>query len=389
VALDGAGNLYVTDLGNARIRKVRLPITLAAPSVNGLVPVQADVSATGLLASTTYYFYPIGTNGAGTVTGAVQSFTTSAAALSSVTIASGNSHPAWARSGDVIMVAIVTDSAIATPAVSIGGQSAAVSGYGTHWNASVTVPAGATQGPISFSVALQGPGGVIRTTATDGSSVSIDTLPPALSNPGAQVAHAPDAGGVAVNYSSPVAVDSGSGLASLTYSIPSGSIFPPGATRVTATATDLVGNQSAVQFNVLVQNDSVPTPTALAVWQQLYFASFSGAGAPGASPAGDGIPNLVKFALNLDPTLPTSIPWSLSESPGNLVYTYTRSTAAVNDGTVFFVEWSDLLNPNQWSTSGVTQTIISGDSTVQTVQAAIATPANARGRFVRLRITHP
>ena len=140
---------------------------------------------------------------------------------------------------------------------------------------------------------------------------------------------------------------------------------------------------------MLAQNSSVPAPTALATWQQLYFGTFTGNGALNSSPAGDGVPNLLKFALNLNPISPALIPWTLTETPGSLVYSYSRSSSAVNDGTGFIVEWTDLLNPVQWSTAGVTQTILTDDGTVQTVQAAVATPADAVKRFVRLRVTHP
>ena len=125
--------------------------------------------------------------------------------------------------------------------------------------------------------------------------------------------------------------------------------------------------------------------TAQQTWRQTYFGVTTGTGnaADTANPAGDGIPNLMKYALNLDPTKSSKLPTSANLNGSNLEYNYTRSTTAVNGGTQFLVEWSDDLST--WSSTGVTQTVISDNGTVQQVKASM--PAGSGGhRFVHLRV---
>ena len=125
--------------------------------------------------------------------------------------------------------------------------------------------------------------------------------------------------------------------------------------------------------------------SAQQTWRQTYFgvSTSTGNAADTATPAGDGIPNLMKYALNLDPTKPSKLPTSANLNGSNLECYYTRSTAAVNGGTQYQVEWSDDLST--WSSTGVTQTILSDDGTVQQIKASM--PAGSGGhRFVHLRV---
>ena len=73
-----------------------------------------------------------------------------------------------------------------------------------------------------------------------------------------------------------------------------------------------------------------------------------------------------------------------ADVPGaNLTFTYTRLKSALSEVT-YAVEWSDTLS--SWSTTGVTEQILSDDGTLQQVQASI--PANgAPRRFVHLKLT--
>ena len=101
----------------------------------------------------------------------------------------------------------------------------------------------------------------------------------------------------------------------------------------------------------------------------------------------DGICNLLEFALNLSPATASKLPVSSAINGGNYEYTYTRSTAAANAGTKFTVEWNATLSAT-WSSSGVTQTVLSDDGTTQQVKAVI--PMNAASRmFVHLSVTAP
>jgi hypothetical protein len=56
---------------------------------------------------------------------------------------------------------------------------------------------------------------------------------------------------------------------------------------------------------------------------------------------------------------------------------------------VYIVEWSDTLG-NDWSTTGVTQSAVSGTDDGLTQNYLATVPAGSNGRrAVRLRVTHP
>ena len=122
-------------------------------------------------------------------------------------------------------------------------------------------------------------------------------------------------------------------------------------------------------------------------WRQQAFGTTvnSGTSADSADYDGDGIPNLIEYALNLNPKATSKLPVSSAVKGANFEYTYSRSTAAVNAGMTYTVEWSAAL-PATWGSSGVTQTVLSDDGTTQQVKAVI--PMNAASRmFVHLSVT--
>jgi hypothetical protein len=120
-------------------------------------------------------------------------------------------------------------------------------------------------------------------------------------------------------------------------------------------------------------------------WRQTHFGSIanSGSAADAADPDGDGLKNLLEYALNLPPNAASRVPAAVQAAGGNLEYTYTRGTAAYNGGTTFQVEWSDDLTT--WFSTGVVESLLSDDGTHQQVKATL--PAGSGGgRFVRLRV---
>lgn len=120
-------------------------------------------------------------------------------------------------------------------------------------------------------------------------------------------------------------------------------------------------------------------------WRQANFGVFTNTGtaADDADPDGDGLNNLLEYALNLPPNAAGRVPASVQATGGNLEYLYERSTAAFNGGTTYQVEWSDDLTT--WSGAGVVETLLSDDGTTQQVKATL--PAGSGGRrFVRLRV---
>jgi len=105
---------------------------------------------------------------------------------------------------------------------------------------------------------------------------------------------------------------------------------------------------------------------------------------PAADPDGDGIANLLEYAAGSSPSEPSAALGDLTGNGGVLEFTYRKSQSAT--GITMEVEWSDSLAPGSWSTSGVTQTVLTPASDPQTI-TAIVPAGNSGKRFVRLRVT--
>jgi hypothetical protein len=133
------------------------------------------------------------------------------------------------------------------------------------------------------------------------------------------------------------------------------------------------------------------TLTALSraqAWRHRHFGTTANTGtaADDADFDGDGIPNLIEKACNLDPTKGNALPVTTAVKGASLEYTYTRSVAAVSAGNIFTVEWNDTLGTTGWSSAGVTEEVQSDDGTTQIVKALV--PAGSSGhRFMRLKVT--
>jgi hypothetical protein len=125
----------------------------------------------------------------------------------------------------------------------------------------------------------------------------------------------------------------------------------------------------------------------------------SGNGANSVSPAGDGIPNLVKYALCLDPAQSVSLP---QPEIGNnrLKLTFQRDPAR-SDITITVEGTSDLINapwvPVATSTTGgafrgngsVSETPLQGGLQQVEVSDSVDTLTDPRRRFLRIRTTLP
>ena len=130
--------------------------------------------------------------------------------------------------------------------------------------------------------------------------------------------------------------------------------------------------------------------TNLQGWRKTWFGTTANTGttADSADYDGDGIPNLIEWACNLNPTAPSTLTTTTGMSSGSFVYTYSRSTSAANAGTTFTVEWSNTLASGSWSSTGVVQTVLSDDGTTQQVQATIPVTTET-AKFVHLSVTAP
>ena len=123
------------------------------------------------------------------------------------------------------------------------------------------------------------------------------------------------------------------------------------------------------------------------LWRFENFGSYDSvdSGADSADPDHDGLNNLLEYALGTAPNSSGVMLASLALNGANLEYTYTRSTAAKENGINYQIEWSDTLEAGSWSTETVTQEIQSTHGALETVKASV--PAGSGGkRFLRLRV---
>ena len=169
-----------------------------------------------------------------------------------------------------------------------------------------------------------------------------------------------------------------------------------GSTAKTASAT-ITGLSPETTYHFRINGSSFngadltfTTLSLLQNWRQQYFGTTANTGitADSADYDGDGIPNLIEWACNLNPTAPSTLTTTTGMSAGSFVYTYSRSTSAANAGTTFTVEWSNTLASGSWSSTGVVQTVLSDDGTTQQVQATIPVTTET-AKFVHLSVTAP
>lgn len=162
-------------------------------------------------------------------------------------------------------------------------------------------------------------------------------------------------------------------------------------------ATDV--NYDYVAFPVKI-SVSAPPPTTYSAWQSQYFTAAEitdpAISGDAATPAGDGVPNLLKYAANLHPKVPSSQPitaGSLDRSTPGAVYqtlTYRMAEAASDLTFTTEVNPGDLSNLSSWTAGGqiVGVPIDNGDG-AQWVTVRDDQPINAAHprRFMRLRVT--
>jgi sugar lactone lactonase YvrE len=155
---------------------------------------------------------------------------------------------------------------------------------------------------------------------------TVDTAPPAFTFVPPDMTAYTDTAATAVVYDPATATDESGGPVTITYSAPSGSLFPPDLTTVTATATDIAGNSATANFTVTLRlNHPVHTPLLM-----------PGAPAPGhgtisgtPDPAFDGPP---------DDAILTGLGVPAIDDDGNLVFraTWTSAGPPVRRGTGIF-----------------------------------------------------
>lgn len=125
-------------------------------------------------------------------------------------------------------------------------------------------------------------------------------------------------------------------------------------------------------------------------WRQQWFGTTDNVGnaADTSTPAGDSIPNLMKFSTtdgSADPWVPGVMPGEINIDDETLTFTYLRNKAAVGLVT-FAVKWSDTLQANSWSSEGVVETDMQDLGAIEQVTVTIPRGTGTK-RFVRLEAT--
>jgi len=160
-------------------------------------------------------------------------------------------------------------------------------------------------------------------------------------------------------------------------------------TPTVASARVYVGTANGVGvFGLLDQS----TLTPLEVWRNGYFSNPSnvGVGADTASPAGDGVPNLIKYALGLNPYTTAAgnqlpVPSILPVSGQNYLALTVNRTAQATDVTYTTQVSGDLLT---W-TSGPPFTVTITNTPTQLIERDNTPVGSATSRFIRLQISDP
>jgi len=109
-----------------------------------------------------------------------------------------------------------------------------------------------------------------------------------------------------------------------------------------------------------------------------------------ANPAHDGIVNLLKYALGLNPTNITvnALPTTAVSSNKYLTLTYRQNKQATDIS--YAVEACGSLIPNSWSTNGLMVISQADSNTYWSVTVRDSVPmTNAVSRFMRLKVTKP
>jgi hypothetical protein len=120
----------------------------------------------------------------------------------------------------------------------------------------------------------------------------------------------------------------------------------------------------------------------------------SGNGSASSSPANDGLPNLIKYALGLAPAVSGNggrLNYGTASDSGNdyLSFTYTRPEPAPG-GISYSVEAGSDLSAGAWSASGLVETNSTVNGGLRTITIRDSVPMSGGGsRFMRLNVGQP
>ena len=182
-------------------------------------------------------------------------------------------------------------------------------------------------------------------------------------------------------------------------------IYPGGAAEVRY--TEYASDQHAFQmgtaqkiwtdfFSSLSKTSTHPAPTTFAVWQSQHFTpaqiSDPSVSADAANPSGDGLCNLLKYALGLDPGKPAAggRPTTQFVTAGGATYlalSFRRANAATD--LTYTVETSSNPATGMWTTGSIAVGTASdnGDGTSTVVYRDTKAMGTTGARLMRLRVS--
>ena len=145
-----------------------------------------------------------------------------------------------------------------------------------------------------------------------------------------------------------------------------------------------VANSTALDFEVQgMVSPAVVLLTPIQLWRLQWFGTTADSGvAADTTIAANGMPNLLSYALGLNPLVPTNNP-----VVGDIETGYLRLTVPRNPGATdisLHVELTEVLGPSSWSTNGTT--VVS--NTPALLQVRDNAPVGSfAGGFMRLRVS--
>jgi hypothetical protein len=179
-----------------------------------------------------------------------------------------------------------------------------------------------------------------------------------------------------------------------------GIVFGGSGANRTVTVTPAANQLGSATITVTVSDGTLTmsdtfvvtvTGTPQQTWRFTYFGTTanSGIAADTVDANDDGESNLMEFATGQDPNAGTTTTTPVAINGANLEFRYSRSHAAIADGILFAVEWSDTLLGGSWSSAGVMDSLDPenpGDSVVENRIARVPVGVSGR-RFLHLNVT--
>jgi uncharacterized repeat protein (TIGR01451 family) len=397
-------------------------------TVAGAAAQAVSANITGLAAGTLYHFRAAATNVLGLVTGIDQTFATTAAPVPDLAIAA--THSGDFTQGDtadtytimITNVGTAASSGTVTVVDTLPTDLTVTAISGSGWTADLgtltctrsdALAAGTSYPPITVtvSVSANAPASLTNTAVVSGGGDDVSlgnntisdptTILPAAApmvstevasvvgcnaatlngyvNPNGQPAMAQFQYGLTASYGSVLTVpDRLSGTTTQAVATSLSELLPGTTYHFRLAATNVLGATSG-------QDQVFTTLAPVEAWRLQWFGTTAndGAAADNCITTSDGMPNLVKYALGLNPLVATNNPVAADIRTGYLRLTLSKNPQATDVSFVVQVK-SDLTA--DWTTNGTT--IDANTATLLQVHDNLPV-ASSPGSFIRLRVSRP